>query len=523
MANIEYIENPLPTKWGIDEDPAYATKPGEVSDKFYDTLIDKIDTAAKKIDTETKVIEKAPLTENETVSDLLKDTMEEAFGISGVGVDFSDAFEQMLPEDQEEFLNLMEKIMASIEAEDNGDAAEGTVQGLLDAIFGRRVVESDDPYDAVRLKLEALKKKDVSAEEAMQIILPMLLNISIDNTAVKAGEVVYGGGEEMTFGEFAHSMDAIWSEIKIARDFAASGEEIVVPEAPVTPEVPEITDDSEVVVTPEVPTDTTENPEVTDTTTDSTEVPEVTDTTETPETPETPEVTDTTENTEVTDEVTDEAGTATETTVPVESIEVETLSADASRLMSASSIARSSANITTGTDELNEIAAASMVNADMQTVVTAEAAVPEATANSVHTQVVDFITGQMSSVREGDTNRLTMTLNPDNLGRITVEVTNDGGEITIRIAAESAETQSLLRDRLPSLMQDLSNINNGVREIQMVEPSYNGAAADLNLSNGGDSNAAQQQYTQSDAVEMTQEEESPETILKGENRLWQMA
>ena len=180
-------------------------------------------------------------------------------------------------------------------------------------------------------------------------------------------------------------------------------------------------------------------------------------------------------------------------------------------------------NISEGTDEFDEIAAASLAQAPTAEAVAPESIIPESTANSVHTQVVDFITGQMNSVQRGETSSLRMTLNPDNLGRITVEVTNNDGEIIIRIAAESAETQSLLRDRLPALMQDLSDINNGVREIQVVEPGNGAQMADLNLSDGQQSQTYRQNDQQSTSAEPVDEEEIRETTLKGENRLWQMA
>lgn len=522
MAYLEYIEKLIDSRFDQMQ-PAAPAEEQPVSDEFYKTLISKVDKASEAVGADKEITAEKPVTENETVADLLEDTLNVVFGNSDVGIDFTDAFSQMLPEDKEEFLNIMEKILSALEGEEEGTVTEAEIQSLIDSILGVRTTDGSDPYDAVRVKLGKLRANDATAEEVMENIFPMLLDISVQQniTAVEKSDddgILVGGNSEMTLGQFRRAFERIMEEAREADD-----EELFIPDFAVdagTVEVPVQTapESSENVVTPEIPevTDTTENtqPPVEDTV-----ITEPEGNTETPVTDEVPAV----EETPVTEEVT-EAPVATESEeIPVESIEVETLSAETSRMMSVSTLMRGSVNISEGTDEFDEIAAASLAQAPTAEAAAPESIIPESTANSVHTQVVDFITGQMNSVQRGETSSLRMTLNPDNLGRITVEVTNNDGEIIIRIAAESAETQSLLRDRLPALMQDLSDINNGVREIQVVEPGNGAQMADLNLSDGQQSQTYRQNDQQSTSAEPADEEEIRETTLKGENRLWQMA
>ncbi len=444
MADLEVREAPL-----VEFSSAFGGgTENKVSNEFYNSLLDKINAAATA--SKNNGTEDVPLTEDAEVEDLLQETLTQIFGGES-GVSFKDSFAILTSEDKTELTALVTKFLNSIQGEIDDKTNNGDTQKLIDSLFPSDEKEKD-PFDSVREQLAQMQKSGATSEELMQVIIPLIIQASTASTEkTYTYDVLELDGKKMTLDELQQAMQEIASMIA------------EVNAAPVTPETPEENPDGTVGGVTETPDGETGNTgetgetegttggtEVTDGTagttgetgtaegtegtSGTTEIPQTTDTTETPQTTEIPQTTEvpvTTDETEADGNV----GTISEL----------------DEILSQVNFIRSAERIQRGTNELSEIAAASQ---NFQPAAVSTEVMTEETAQSVQSQVLNFVSEELNTLENGTTREVTMTLNPENLGRITVHIESSDNEITIRIAAQSAETQELLRDRLPSLMQN---------------------------------------------------------------------
>ena len=515
-----------------------------VSDEFYGTLIDKIDTASKKAQESALPKNEKPISSDKEVSETLEKTIKDVFESEDYGVDFADSYAILDENDKAEFESIILGFINVLEKEIANEDNAGAMQSLLDRLFPKEATFAD-PYASVRetlLKLQEEGKTD--AEGLMEIIIPMLLDAS--NAEVAEPSYEYGkisvDGKEMSLEDTLKAMQEIAAMITEINAGLAENPEQGLEENPEgeipgisgeveTPEVPEVNEGGEGTETPEVP-EVNEGGEGTETP----EVPEVNEGgegTETPEVPETPEVNETPVEPE-TPEVSDETETPEEVPAetPAEENEDETVEeehlespAEMVDILSRNGFSTTSTGFTRNTTELEEIAVSSISQQNIQNFGNI-ANFDEATMQSVQRQVITAtqeIMGRLTVNSEEDVN---LVLNPENLGRISVRLTNQGGDIIIRIAAESEETQAILRDRLPSLMQSLTEINNSVREITVEEISQSAEMqANLMFGNGNqnaNSGSEQNSYNGNEAVEEISETAETDS-MEGAGRLWQKA
>lgn len=496
-----------------------------VSDEFYNSLLDKIDAAAKKNQNAGQK-EENPLSKDSEVSDLLKTTARDIFD-GDYGVNFKDSYAILDDEDKAEFERIILDIMGAIEAEMADEGKAGLVQKMFDRLFPR-TSEYVDPFDAVRETLLRLQEEgDSTPEELMQKIIPMILEASTKGET----EITYEYGivkvddDEMSLEDMYSAMQEIAAMITEVNEAIipeipeepenpddvpeipdVPSDIIDVPETPETPDVPDVPEVPETPDVPDTPTDNTDVPEVP---TDSTDVPEISETpTETPEVPEAP-----TEAPEV----------------PTESVEGSTESIETpeemAELLSSGQIRRASQNIVRNSTELEEIAVSTAAqNVDGFAEVTMNAQ----TAQSIQSQVLSAVESRLANIGVNANDEVNIILNPENLGRISVRISNGGGDTLIRIAAENEETRAVLLERLPSLMESLSQINNSVREIT-VEEVWQSAEMQTNLFGGqngtftGNQNNQRSFNGSSAESQATEAVDSTENIMKGANRLWQKA
>lgn len=528
MSELRYSEEVIFREFGgFDESPKIEKKE-PVSDEFYNSLLDKINSAAKKNQDAHK--EDDPLSKDNEVSDLLKATARDIFDGTH-GVNFKDSYAILDDEDKAEFESIILDIMGAIEEEMASEDKAGLVQGLFDRLFPENA-KFVDPYDAVRATLLKLQQDgDVTPEELMNRIIPMILEAATKtgNEATYEYGVVKLDDEEMSLEDMYSAMQeiaAMMAEVDAGvnpevptenPDDVPEVPEIPenpedVPEVPENPEdVPEVPENPEDV--PDVPTENPDDvPEVPETPTDNTEVPEVpTDNTDVPEVP-----TDSTETTDVPEIPTESVEGSTE---PIETPE------EMAELLSSGQIRRASQNIVRNSTELEEIAVSTATpNVDGFAEVTMNAQ----TAQSIQSQVLSAVESRLANIGVNANDEVNIILNPENLGRISVRISNGGGDTLIRIAAENEETRAVLLERLPSLMESLSQINNSVREIT-VEEVWQSAEMQTNLFGGQNGTFAgnrngQGNYNGSSAESQTTEAvDSTENIMKGANRLWQKA
>ena len=487
MLNVKEVKVEYGTfgDWMDEEKPKDA-----VSDEFYNTLLDKVDAASKKAQNSTQKTE-PPVSSDKEVSSTLKKTIKDVFE-GDHGVDFADSYAILDEKDKAEFESIVLSFINVLENEIADKGNVGAMQSLLDRLFPT-TVQGIDPFEEVREAILNFKKDGTAnAEDIMGKIIPMLLEASAN--AEKTTSYEYGtlsvNGEEMSLEDMLEAMQEI----------AAMITEI---NASLNPEQnPELN--------PE------ENPEgEISGVTGGTETPEVNEGTETPaepvvpevnEEPETPVVPETSETTEETTEEHLES--------PAEMVE----------LLSRNGFATTSTSFTRNTTELEEIAVSSISQQNIQNFGNI-ANFDEATMMSVQRQVITATQEIMGRLTVNSSDEVNLVLNPENLGRISVRLTNQGGDIIIRIAAESEETQAILRERLPSLMQSLTEINNSVREITVEEISQSAEMqANLMFGNGSNAQAQSEQGNNysNEAVEEISETEETDS-MKGVSRLWQKA
>lgn len=542
MAELVIVEGAIP-KVEFREFGGGAGKPeNAVKDEFYDTLIDKVNSASKKAQGNTAPKNETPISDDKEVSETLKKTIKDVFEGEEYGVDFADSYAILDEEDKAEFESIILGFINVLEKEIADEGNAGAVQSLLDRLFpsANASAEGVDPYADVRnLLLSYQDEGTATAEELLNKLVPMLLEVSAKVETAPSYEygTVSANGNEMSLEDMLEAMQELAAMMAKADagvmenpEQTPEGEnpegeipeisggteipvEPEVPETPVEPEIPEVNEGGENTETPEVPevNEGVETPEVNETPETPVE-PETPEVPEEPEVPETPEISGETETT--TDENEDE-------TVEEEHLESPAEMVD---LLSRNGFSTTSTGFTRSTTELEEIAVSSISQQNIQNFGNV-ANFDEATMMSVQRQVITATQEIMGRLTVNSTEDVNLVLNPENLGRISVRLTNQGGDIIIRIAAESEETQAILRERLPSLMQSLTEINNSVREITVEEISQpSEMQANLMFGNGSGSQAQSQNGNSysNDAVEEISETEETDS-MKGVNRLWQKA
>lgn len=543
MAELVIVEGAIP-KVEFREFGGGSGKPeNAVKDEFYDTLIDKVNSASKKAQGNTAPKNETPISDDKEVSETLKKTIKDVFEGEEYGVDFADSYAILDEEDKAEFESIILGFINVLEKEIADEGNAGAVQSLLDRLFpsANASAEGVDPYADVRnLLLSYQDEGTATAEELLNKLVPMLLEVSAKVETAPSYEygTVSANGNEMSLEDMLEAMQELAAMMAKADagvmenpEQTPEGEnpegeipeisggteipvEPEVPETPVEPEIPEVNEGGENTETPEVP----EVPEVNE----GVETPEVNETPETSVEPETPEVSD---ETEIPDEVPVETP-AEETETETEEVTEEHLESPAEMvdLLSRNGFSTTSTGFTRSTTELEEIAVSSISQQNIQNFGNV-ANFDEATMMSVQRQVITATQEIMGRLTVNSTEDVSLVLNPENLGRISVRLTNQGGDIIIRIAAESEETQAILRERLPSLMQSLTEINNSVREITVEEISQpSEMQANLMFGNGSNAQAQSQNGNSysNDAVEEISETEETDS-MKGVNRLWQKA
>jgi len=191
--------------------------------------------------------------------------------------------------------------------------------------------------------------------------------------------------------------------------------------------------------------------------------------------------------------------------------------------------------ITDKKDELEEIgikseAAKFAVPLEKSDIRTEEAIKPEDIKNFDANQIVEKAKAQITTLKSGEKAEMTMTLNPESLGEITLKLQNDGGKVSVLIAAHSEATQKLLQERLPDLVSSLKAVNSGVEDVKVVN-TQEAQYAGLGFGNSGfggtfGENRPQrneQAYYGSVTAADTSSEEKDETEFRGGSRLWQTA
>ena len=542
MAELVIVEGVIPQREFREFGGGASVKPeNAVNDEFYDKLIDKVNSASKKAMGNTAPKNETPISDDKEVSATLKKTIKDVFEGEEYGVDFADSYAILDENDKAEFEQIILGFIDVLEKEIADEGNAGAMQSLLDRLFpsANASTEGVDPYaDVKKLLLSYQDKGTATAEELLDKLVPMLLEVSAKVEVSPSYEygTVSANGEEMSLEdmleamqELAATMAKVDAGVMEYPEQTPEGEnpegeipeisggtetpvEPEVPETPVEPEAPEVNETPEAPETPEVP-------EVNE----GVETPEVSETPETNETPEVPETNETTETTETPDEVPVET--------PAEETETEEVAeehlespAEMVELLSRNGFSTTSTGFTRSTTELEEIAVSSISQQNIQNFGNV-ANFDEATMMSVQRQVITATQEIMGRLTVNSTEDVNLVLNPENLGRISVRLTNQGGDIIIRIAAESEETQAILRERLPSLMQSLTEINNSVREITVEEISQpSEMQANLMFGNGSGAQAQSQNGNSygNDAVEEISETEETDS-MKGVNRLWQKA
>lgn len=146
----------------------------------------------------------------------------------------------------------------------------------------------------------------------------------------------------------------------------------------------------------------------------------------------------------------------------------------------------------------------------------------------VQNQIIENLTEQLSASHVQNS-EFRMLLNPGSLGEIAVKIVNNGGEISVSIAAQSESTQKLLESRLSSLVTGLQNVNENVKEVRIVDANENAAFAGFNMNSFAEGRGQRSTAHTSSRIpqvrivnSMTEPEEADTSeIYKGGNRLWQ--
>ncbi len=181
-------------------------------------------------------------------------------------------------------------------------------------------------------------------------------------------------------------------------------------------------------------------------------------------------------------------------------------------------------------DELSELTAV-VVNktTPAQTEFNLPTAIVNEDAAPVENQIMTALTEQLvKSAPEDSTTKLTMTLVPEKLGKISIEIVKKGTEVTISIVAKEALTQKLIEEKLPLLASNLKAGDSEIKAITVVAVREDAAEMFSQYSSQNFGQSASHSNSKAFASEMVFEEIQPTDeksadSYEREGLLWQTA
>lgn len=518
MAGILEISTPIP-------DPQLLLKPiDKPGDSGFKDIMDKISGGKKAPAVLKKLTDDAEA--GSTAQSIIKKLMS-----SGATPDELRAeLDALTPADRAEVLGILGQIMNALDSDSSGK----TAQGLLNRLFhgADSASGANDSSDAALqniLDALALLKNDKTAtsNSALMQMVAMLAayennpNLVTEDMLAQPedGNVAIGIGDNMTT-----SLSTADLQAKLANLIAMMGsekpEEPILPETPIGPVDPGMGVDPEqptappgagdIIPPPITPPGDVDNPPVVD--------------------PIVPPVTEEPPTDEVIDPPKGPADGEVKTDVPVATqvaaiaVNKQTAEANTSRIAASGRVKRSSElDVSAGTG-------VSPNSAPAQNVV--PLATPEVAQTSMQAQILANIAQTLAAIKPGESREMTMTLNPGNLGEISIKMVHEAGQVVVTIAAQSESTQKLLADRLPALLQNLQTLNSDVKELR-VENASTAQMMGFNLGSSAGQNAHDSAQQQQNAAHFSSQYAKTEDVpvatqktpdfFKGGNKLWQTA
>ncbi len=147
----------------------------------------------------------------------------------------------------------------------------------------------------------------------------------------------------------------------------------------------------------------------------------------------------------------------------------------------------------------------------------------------IETQVTDLLANSLKTAQVGKTTQLTMTLNPENLGNLSITISKTADELVVSILAQNTSTAKLIEDGLPNLIANLKAFEEQAINVKVVTPNENASQyfnLDSNLSNSNRNQSFNQENSnqhfsrQNDDLELQVTEEKS---LERSEKLWQTA
>ena len=518
------------------------------TDTRFDDLLKKLKDVPTASGTQTTPVKH--LSQNAKAEDAVKSTV---LKLVAQGYDAAKAdIESLSEEDKKEALKILQSILDTIIGEIAGDKKSGSSQDLINILFSKvpdsTATTNENSAETLKQIQETLAKLKDSNSNSTEVLsqLVTLLAMLNSQTPVSTDTTPDPNFVNPVEGEVTVKVDSTSYTLKLEdikkqmQDLVdvLNGKEVVVvppnPTDPTTPTTPTPPTDGTGTTTPTTPTPPTDG---TGTTTPTTPTPPTDGTgTTTPTTPTPP---------------TDGTGTATPTDVPpatevkvteplltARAITYNTITADntngSNKLLSDSNLARSALFSQRVIQKSNEIEAMNLVGAQTASTQSVLQTPVQITAENlsqvpVETQISNNINYELVNLKADTTKEMTMKLNPDNLGEISVKLVNEAGKISVTIAAQSEITQKLLQEKLPSLIANLQNANNEVKDVRIVEANQNSSFAGFNLNNsdagqrGNDNNTgSQSNYSNAQASQVQGAENTTTSqIFTGGSKLWQ--
>ena len=562
MASIKDVATSL---IGFNQNTTSSLKPEKTPETNFSDVLTKLKTDTEKTTSTTK-----KLSDNVKAESAVKKALWEL--VSTGTENAKETLDELSSDDKAEAMRILQMIIDSISGEISGAKASGSTQELINSLFSSSdekenetdLLSAQKALDELQLSISKLKDESTTSSDVLSQLVPMLVslgNVATSNTSTVDNSVTAVSGEvSVKNGDTTYHFSLADFQKKIQEfEDVLNGKVIQAPVVPIIPVKP---------TTPTTPTGTTTPTDTTPTTPTGTTTPTdttpktpttgtttPTDTTTTTPTTGTTTPTDTTPTTGTTTPTdtttpttpTDPAAQQTSDTVtPVQTARAytyQTITAEnagvSSKVLAESNLARASAlsqRVIQKSSELDSLDLTGIAGLNTQNVLQTpfQSIADNLSQVPVEAQILSNISEQLANSKVNTTSEMTMTLNPDNLGEISVRLVNEAGKISVTIAAQSEITQKLLQDKLPTLMSSLQNVNGEVKEVKIVEANQNASYAGFNL---GSQNAGQSNYgsnsgsTQARSsyatspVENTQEispDTSTQTYLGG-SKLWQTA
>ena len=200
------------------------------------------------------------------------------------------------------------------------------------------------------------------------------------------------------------------------------------------------------------------------------------------------------------------------------------LQSEAAEIVKLASVKKQSVVKTDGIEEL--FTAAPERTAEPQMTFTSEirqSAVPSPQLQTIEKirELIDSLVTENVPQKE-----LTMTLNPESLGRIAIRVSQSEQGITVVMSAQNTATERLLQDNIANFSAAVRSQGSEIADIRVVDPAQAGFAAELNL--GGYGNPQQQSGGGSTSGSHTTSEDETEAVqsaadYRKEAILWERA